>query len=207
MARSRSGDKQSKIVQAALQSFAEHGIAKTTMQAVADKAGIAVGTLYLYYKDKDDLVSSCADFFAHQHQDDAEIFSRSEVSSRELLIEYHRKRYSEWQKLVSPQLIELTLAIIKLRPDKVADDKTLVIRTTETLISRGIDRGEFAKVSAWESSLNVFIALTPFFRLPDEKTLFEFDGAHFESYLIWLMERVLPNPRDDSRAIPIASME
>ncbi|HXV62136.1 MAG TPA: TetR/AcrR family transcriptional regulator [Vicinamibacteria bacterium] len=46
---------------AALRVISRKGIAGATMQEIADEAGIAKGTLYLYFKDRDDLVERTAD--------------------------------------------------------------------------------------------------------------------------------------------------
>lgn len=46
---------------AALRVITRKGIAGATMQEIADEAGVAKGTLYLYFKDRDDLVERTAD--------------------------------------------------------------------------------------------------------------------------------------------------
>lgn len=46
---------------AALRVITRKGITGATMQEIADEAGIAKGTLYLYFKDRDDLVERTAD--------------------------------------------------------------------------------------------------------------------------------------------------
>jgi AcrR family transcriptional regulator len=49
-------EKRARIREAALALFREKGIDATTTRDVADRAGIAAGTLFLYVRDKDDLV-------------------------------------------------------------------------------------------------------------------------------------------------------
>ncbi len=46
----------SKIVQAALELFREHGYDATTMRAVADAAGVSLGNAYYYFRSKDELL-------------------------------------------------------------------------------------------------------------------------------------------------------
>lgn len=46
------------IINAALQSFLKYGFNKTTMDQIAKETNIAKGTLYLYFKSKDVLISS-----------------------------------------------------------------------------------------------------------------------------------------------------
>ncbi|MFQ3649888.1 MAG: TetR/AcrR family transcriptional regulator [Gemmataceae bacterium] len=49
------------ILAAAARVFARHGYAGTEMQAVADEAGLAKGTLYLYYEGKEQLFLDAVD--------------------------------------------------------------------------------------------------------------------------------------------------
>jgi len=44
------------IQDAAMRVIARKGMASTTMQEVADEAGVAKGTIYLYFRDRDELV-------------------------------------------------------------------------------------------------------------------------------------------------------
>ncbi len=48
--------KKDKILKAAMKVFAKNGIFETKMEMVAQKAGIAKGTIYEYFKSKDELV-------------------------------------------------------------------------------------------------------------------------------------------------------
>lgn len=51
----RSEDRPREICAAALEVFAEKGFAAAKLDEIAQRAGISKGTLYLYYKDKQDL--------------------------------------------------------------------------------------------------------------------------------------------------------
>ncbi len=53
-----SGDKRERILSAAEHTFAEHGFYHTRVAEVAKRAGVADGTIYLYFKNKDDLLIS-----------------------------------------------------------------------------------------------------------------------------------------------------
>ena len=59
MVRVRKGDdKRDRIMNAAITTFAQKGYHQATMAAVAREAGVAAGTIYLYFKSKDDLLIS-----------------------------------------------------------------------------------------------------------------------------------------------------
>ena len=57
MARPRSGDKQKAILDAALRICAERGIGGAPTSAISKAAGIAEGSLFTYFKTKDDLLN------------------------------------------------------------------------------------------------------------------------------------------------------
>jgi TetR/AcrR family fatty acid metabolism transcriptional regulator len=54
----RRGDKHPLILQAAIRVFARHGFFNSQVADVAREAGVAAGTVYLYFKSKDDLLAS-----------------------------------------------------------------------------------------------------------------------------------------------------
>lgn len=57
MARPRSEDKRKAILNAALRVFAEHGIVNGPTSAISKAAGVAEGTLFTYFKTKDELLN------------------------------------------------------------------------------------------------------------------------------------------------------
>lgn len=54
----KSGDKRERILDAAERIFAKHGFFAAKVSDVAKEAGVADGTIYLYFKNKDDLLIS-----------------------------------------------------------------------------------------------------------------------------------------------------
>ncbi len=54
-------DKRQAILEAAQHVFAESGFHTSTMDAVADAAGVAKGTIYLYFKSKNELLTELMD--------------------------------------------------------------------------------------------------------------------------------------------------
>ena len=58
MARPKSEDKRSAILDAATRLFAERGLAATPTSEISRRAGVAEGTLFTYFETKDDLINS-----------------------------------------------------------------------------------------------------------------------------------------------------
>lgn len=54
--RKSNDDKRERILRAATQVFAQHGFYKSTISEIAKFANVADGTIYLYFKNKDDLL-------------------------------------------------------------------------------------------------------------------------------------------------------
>lgn len=52
----KTSDKRSKIMQVALELLAEHGFHRVSMSMIAGKANVAVGTIYIYFNSKDELI-------------------------------------------------------------------------------------------------------------------------------------------------------
>lgn len=57
-ARAEDSDKRQAILSAALELFVERGYYGTAVPAVADRAGVGAGTIYRYFKSKEDLVNA-----------------------------------------------------------------------------------------------------------------------------------------------------
>lgn len=101
MARKKDEEKRGKILDAATKVFASQGFYNAKMQDIAKEAGVAHGTLYLYFNSKDALLTAIFQ----------EVFGE--------LIEYIR---SEIQKQDNPEdkfrkMIDLQIDIIETNPD------------------------------------------------------------------------------------------
>jgi TetR/AcrR family fatty acid metabolism transcriptional regulator len=57
----RSGDKHQRILDAAVQVIAEHGFFNARVSEIAARAGVADGTVYLYFKNKDHILREAID--------------------------------------------------------------------------------------------------------------------------------------------------
>lgn len=58
MSRSPDEEKRRRILQVSFEAFGEQGYKKTTIKQIADRAGIAPGSIYTYFHDKDSLFLS-----------------------------------------------------------------------------------------------------------------------------------------------------
>jgi AcrR family transcriptional regulator len=137
--------KRQRILAAAVEHFNYYGIAKTTMQDIAAAAGVAVGTLYLYFKSKDDLLVGCMENFIAEHQAMAEaLLARREPAAtrlRHYLLE--RFRISESLRVGSRHAAELARAVFRLRPERCEEEGQLMVNYLVRLIEQGNATHEF----------------------------------------------------------------
>ena len=59
-------DKYQRILDAAIEVIAEHGFFHSRVAEIADRAGVADGTIYLYFKNKDELLMASIDSAFHR---------------------------------------------------------------------------------------------------------------------------------------------
>ena len=78
-------DKRLGLLEAAVGVFFEQGFAATRMDDIAARAGVSKGTLYLYFKSKEDLFVGLIEAFAQPNMEQLERAVRSAPSAREAL--------------------------------------------------------------------------------------------------------------------------
>jgi AcrR family transcriptional regulator len=109
-------DKRQQNIDAARARFRHFGIQKTTMQEIADDAGVAGGTLCRYFADKDDLTVACADEFIAIHRRQVEE-ALTPGLRRDVLARYHHCRDVG---TASRHAAELARAVLRLEPTACA---------------------------------------------------------------------------------------
>jgi len=84
-----------KIIQAAVESFSQTGFDRTKMEDIAKRLGLSKGTIYLYFKSKEDLfVAICEHNIQMSNKEDSGLFVRKEniVSDAEQIYDNIRRR-------------------------------------------------------------------------------------------------------------------
>ena len=81
--KAKTGDKYQRILEAAVKVFAERGFHQSTISQIAREAGVADGTIYLYFKNKDDIL---VQFFQYKTK---QVFSgfREEVKKADTAVD------------------------------------------------------------------------------------------------------------------------
>jgi AcrR family transcriptional regulator len=157
-------NKRERIVDAARKRFRYYGIKKTTIREVAADAEIAVGTLYLYFRDKDELVVACAEDFAARHRRQAEEILASDASPDEKLRQYLVTRYREAEetRTSSRHAVELAREVLRLKPDRIQEEGMIMWETIVQILKIGNSQRMF-QIAEPEADARVLLYSVGFF--------------------------------------------
>jgi len=136
------------IIRAAKQMFVQQGYASTTISQIASEAEMATGTLYRYFKSKDELIWAVS----HEHiEEGLQVFTtlqEESTSAGDQLLEILLKPYQNTDTDQSRQdaVISLESTLAALRNDelkeKVATDISISIDALTELIQKAQAQGE-----------------------------------------------------------------
>jgi AcrR family transcriptional regulator len=153
--------KGNKILQEAKELFFDKGYYGTTIEMITAKAGVSIGTFYVYYKDKIEIYKALQneglDILLGMIQ---QVISRSGTTAREKVTELaqtYLRYYKEYRKYFDimailsatpPELKETDSPLSKIIDGKTHD----VLKTIERVLQEGIERGEFVEMDTWKAT-------------------------------------------------------
>jgi AcrR family transcriptional regulator len=157
-------DKRARILAAARERFRRFGVRKTAMQEIAQDADLAVGTLYRYFKDKDDLVCACADEFIQLHRDQIAAALAAAVPAEQKLRDYLTARFRAAHEVrtATPFAAELARAVLKVKPDRLRDEGRMMWETIVAILKAGVAAGRLT-VADPEGDARVLLFAVGFF--------------------------------------------
>jgi AcrR family transcriptional regulator len=161
--RRRKAERPQEIIEAAFCEFSRNGYATTTLERIAERAGVTKGTIYVYFENKEHLfISMVREFTKAAHENVQELYETHDGCTAELL----RAQFSFiYQHLVKDkrrrEVVRMLIAESSRFPE-LADryyDEILrpCLDMLKQVIRRGVDRGEIRQ-SAIIDSPQVVIA-------------------------------------------------
>jgi AcrR family transcriptional regulator len=138
-------DKRQRILEAARKRFRYYGFRKTTMQEIARDAGVAVGTLYLYFKDKDDLLIAGTEEYVARHRRQAEAILASDASAADKLRRYVLDRFRASQATSAGghrPAAELLREVLRVRPERRLEEGRMMAENFVRILRLGMETGE-----------------------------------------------------------------
>ncbi len=155
--RRRKAERPQEIIEAAFAEFSRNGYATTTLERIAERAGVTKGTIYVYFENKEHLfISMVEDSTKAAHETVQEMYETHEGSTADLL----RAQFSFiYRHIVDDkrrrEVVRMLIAEASRFPE-LADryyDEILrpCLDQLKQAIQRGIDRGEIRKSSIADS--------------------------------------------------------
>ena len=136
-------DNRTKISHAAVRVFSREGFHQAHMKSIAQEAGVAVGTIYNHFKDKDDLLLSVFENGIQGRMDFLEELGHTSLPIRDQIqhfLESHFAQIREQQELAELILFERFHRGSRLR-DRVLALQKAIIDQIEQFIRMGIGEG------------------------------------------------------------------
>ncbi|WP_416151431.1 TetR/AcrR family transcriptional regulator [Salipaludibacillus sp. HK11] len=141
------GQKYEQIIDAAVKVIAENGYHNSQVSKIAKEAGVADGTIYLYFKNKEDILIS---LFEEKMGNFVEIIKDKLTDERSterkllILIEMHFKQLEMDHDLAIVTQLELRQSNISLR-HKVNEVLKGYLSLIDSVLKEGIETGIFAE--------------------------------------------------------------
>jgi AcrR family transcriptional regulator len=197
--RRRKAERPQEIVEAAFIEFSRNGYATTTLDQIAERAGVTKGTIYVYFENKEHLFISMVHEATKATLDTVQdMFERHEGSTSDLL----RAQFSFiYQHLVADrrrrEVVRMLIAEASRFPalaDRYHEEihRPCMQLLTQT-IQRGMDRGEIRRSAVTECPLVIIgpIALVDMWMMMfDNRHPFDLK-SYFESHLDLVLNGLL----------------
>jgi TetR/AcrR family fatty acid metabolism transcriptional regulator len=135
--------RRAQILAAASRVFARQGFHRTTVREVAREAGIADGTIYLYFASKQELLLALLGELARVGERPADFAALAGMDPRAFLDAYLHRRFEdlrEWRQLFAAVIPEV-LADAELRAAQIAQ-ATPAFEAAEVEVARRMEAGE-----------------------------------------------------------------
>ncbi len=147
-----------RILRAAIKAFAEKGYRKATIAEISQQAGVADGTVYEYFKNKEELLLSIPEerFEDHINQLEMAFNIKDPVKMLRRFIKYHFNLY-----LTDTDFLKVYLSLILLNrrfyQSRAYDGLRRYLKLLEDLVQKGVDEGSFAPDSSIRIFRNMFL--------------------------------------------------
>jgi AcrR family transcriptional regulator len=99
-----------RIIQAAIESFGQTGFDRTKMDDIAKRLGLSKGTIYLYFKSKEELFTAICQHNMNENMKNQALFTKKEniASDAEQIYDTIRKNERDMDKVMMEMVVEST---------------------------------------------------------------------------------------------------
>jgi AcrR family transcriptional regulator len=197
--RRRKAERPQEILEAAFIEFSRHGYAVTTLDRIAERAGVTKGTIYVYFENKEHLFISMVHAVKKPTLDTVrDMFERHDGSTADLL----RAQFSFiYQHIVEDkrrrEVVRMLIAEAARFPELAdryhAEILSPCLDMLKAAIQRGIDRGEIRKSPIIDSPQVLFapiVLLDEWMMMFDDRQPLDLK-AYFEAHLDLVLNGLL----------------
>jgi AcrR family transcriptional regulator len=143
-------EKRNEIALSCINLFCTKGIQQTSIDEIAKNANVAKGTIYLYFRNKDEIIFTIWDILTKQHEDSVNTRINAQMSAKEKILEYFNYTDIEehhdkerililYQHFVSTMLIDKTELYTAYFESFFQKDYNFI----SSCFDEGIKKGEF----------------------------------------------------------------
>jgi AcrR family transcriptional regulator len=152
-----SEERKQQILDAAEKVFTHKGLDEARMDDIAEGTGLSKGTLYLYFKSKDDLIIAILERIFQHTFDQLEARMGDELSATEAIWRFTEEAAREYTTMLRIMPIAYEFLALAFRNKTVQKALkrylNLYMDVLVPVIQRGIDSGEFRQVDAQEVAI------------------------------------------------------
>lgn len=156
------------ILEAARTRMMHYGIQKTTMQEIAQDTSIAVGTLYLYFKNKEEIVLAIAEECSQEQSAVAEEILASSIPPDEKLKTFLKNKFCFVKDIREnhPHYKEFLRLVLSLSPDTVNQWRMRFEQRIQQILEDGIAQGLYHITDPQREAKILFLSIRSFIPLP-----------------------------------------
>jgi AcrR family transcriptional regulator len=152
-----SEERKQQILDAAEEVFTHKGLDEARMDDIAEGTGLSKGTLYLYFKSKDDLIIAILERIFQHTFEQLETRMGDELSAAEAIRRFAEEAGREYTSMLRIMPIAYEFLALAFRNKTVQKALkryfNIYMEVLVPVIQRGIDSGEFRQVDAQEVAL------------------------------------------------------
>ena len=191
MAQTLKAEKREAILKAARSRFRKQGIKQSSMNEIAEDAGLAVGNLYRYFANKTEIIAACAEEFGNAHKLTIEEILASKEKAFSKLERYILARFEASQRVRtgSDYVAEIARAVIEAKPDRLQEESQLFKQLVLDVLNAGRDTGEFAIADVQIESDVFCYAVAFFFPVAGNVVVVEPEIRELKKVLKWFKNK------------------
>lgn len=190
-------EKRLDIARASIEFFAQKGIAQTSIDEIAKNAGVAKGTVYLYFKNKEEIILAIWDMLATRHQEVFQQRINETMSAKEKILEFFNFSECEeehdkeallilYQNFISTMLVDKTGLYTAYFATIFQRDYDIIYRC----LQQGIQKGELEVYDVDKLANGIMVSMEGVIIQSKMNNLnFEQTQLHLTQYITFLLDQ------------------